>query len=99
MKAGSCPNRAESSGMDTKSKSLVLVNYFPTDPNANESCVDNSAPLLSMMNTCYTASGNRWPNFIAVDFYQVYICVCVCVRDVECFELFDLQDLFTVCEY
>ncbi|XP_028764094.1 PI-PLC X domain-containing protein At5g67130-like [Neltuma alba] len=70
MKAGSCPNRAESSPMDNRSKSLVLVNYFPTNPIAEEACANNSAPLLNMMNTCHQASGNRWPNFIAVDFYQ-----------------------------
>ncbi|XP_054823095.1 PI-PLC X domain-containing protein At5g67130-like isoform X1 [Prosopis cineraria] len=70
MQAGSCPKRAESSAMDNKSKSLVLVNYFPTDPVAAQACANNSAPVLSMMNTCNQASGNRWPNFIAVDFYQ-----------------------------
>ncbi|KAF7828721.1 PI-PLC X domain-containing protein [Senna tora] len=70
MEAGNCSNRAESSAMDTKSKSLVLVNYFRTDPDVNQSCADNSAGLVNMMNTCYEASGNRWPNFIAVDFYQ-----------------------------
>ncbi|KAK7331063.1 hypothetical protein VNO77_25274 [Canavalia gladiata] len=70
MKAGSCPNRAESSAMNTKSRSLVLMNYFHTDPNASLVCADNSAPLVSMMKTCHGAAGNRWPNFIAVDFYQ-----------------------------
>lgn len=70
MVAGSCPNRAESSPMNTSTISLVLQNYFPDNPNQTEACVDNSAPLISMMNTCYQDAGKRWPNFIAVDFYQ-----------------------------
>ncbi|KAG6710551.1 hypothetical protein I3842_05G007700 [Carya illinoinensis] len=70
MKAGLCPNRAESSAMNTSSRSLVLVNYFRDVPDVTQSCKDNSAPLLSMLNTCTTASGKRWPNFIAVDFYK-----------------------------
>lgn len=70
MKAGSCPNRAESSPMNTKSRSLVLMNYFPGNPNFAAACRDNSAPLLSMLNTCHSSSANRWPNFIAVDFYR-----------------------------
>ncbi|PIN25228.1 hypothetical protein CDL12_02034 [Handroanthus impetiginosus] len=67
---GSCPSRSESSPMNTSSRSLVLMNYFPTNPNTSEACVDNSAGLVRMMNTCYEAAGRRWPNFIAVDFYE-----------------------------
>ncbi|XP_009343170.2 PI-PLC X domain-containing protein At5g67130 [Pyrus x bretschneideri] len=67
---GSCPNRAESSPMSTKSRSLVLVNFFRDLPNASASCMDNSAPLLSASKTCYEAAGKRWPNFIAVDYYE-----------------------------
>nr|GMC62803.1 PI-PLC X domain-containing protein At5g67130-like [Ipomoea batatas] len=70
LKFGSCPSRSESSPMNTKTILLVLQNYFPDNPNMTAACADNSAPLLSMTNTCYEASGKRWSNFIAVDFYQ-----------------------------
>ncbi|CAL5378881.1 unnamed protein product [Camellia sinensis] len=70
MKAGSCPNRAESPSMNTKTRSLVLMNYFPDAPEVTQACKHNSAPLISMMNTCYEAADKRWPNFIAVDYYK-----------------------------
>lgn len=71
MIPGQCPNRGESSPMNTPSRSLVMMNYFPNNPNITQACVDNSAQLLDMMRTCYIAAGNRWPNFISVDFYTV----------------------------
>lgn len=70
MKAGECPNRAESSPMNDKTKSLVLVNYFRTVPLKVLACGQNSAGLLNMTKTCYGDSGNRWANFLAVDFYK-----------------------------
>ncbi|PIN08749.1 hypothetical protein CDL12_18669 [Handroanthus impetiginosus] len=70
MVAGSCPNRAESPAMNVTSRSLVLMNYFQNNPDLATACRHNSAPLVSMMNTCYQAAGRRWPNFIAVDFYK-----------------------------
>ncbi|XP_044490006.1 PI-PLC X domain-containing protein At5g67130-like [Mangifera indica] len=70
MKAGSCPNRGESAPMNSTSRSLVLVNYFPDAPAIMQACKHNSAPLKRMINTCYEASGKRWPNFIAVDYYK-----------------------------
>ncbi|CAN1133436.1 PI-PLC X domain-containing protein At5g67130 [Linum perenne] len=70
MVAGSCPNRGESPAMNVTTRSLVLVNYFPDNPDFTQACKHNSAPLMSMINTCHLAAGNRWPNFIAVDFYM-----------------------------
>lgn len=70
MGAGSCPNRAESPAMNAKSRSLALFNYFPDNPDVTQACKHNSAPLINMVNTCQAAAGNRWPNFIAVDFYK-----------------------------
>ncbi|KAF4382430.1 hypothetical protein G4B88_011382 [Cannabis sativa] len=53
MKAGSCPNRAESPPMNTTSRSLVLMNYFRDVPSLTQGCKDNSAPLLAMPNMTY----------------------------------------------
>ncbi|THU70951.1 hypothetical protein C4D60_Mb08t30390 [Musa balbisiana] len=70
MEAGSCPNRAESLPMNAMSRSLVLMNHFPSNPDMATACKHNSAPLVSMLSTCHGSSANRWPNFIAVDFYK-----------------------------
>lgn len=71
MNSGSCPNRAESATLNDKTKSLVLVNYYKSVPIMKSSCEDNSPELLNMLQTCYGAAGNRWANFVAVDFYKV----------------------------
>lgn len=69
--AGLCTNRAESPAMNTTTRSLVVMNYFPDNPSLTQACKHNSAPLMDMVNTCYKAAGTRWPNFIAVDYYKV----------------------------
>ncbi|KAK5785317.1 hypothetical protein V6Z11_A11G224500 [Gossypium hirsutum] len=69
-KAGSCPNRAESSGLDDKTKSLVLVNYFHSMSSKGKTCEDNSGDLINMLRTCYSAASNGWANFVAVDYYK-----------------------------
>ncbi|CDY32852.1 BnaC08g02740D [Brassica napus] len=70
LKVGACPNRAQSAPMSDKSKSLVLVNHFPDAPDLVVACRQNSGPLLESIKACYQAAGQRWPNFIAVDFYK-----------------------------
>jgi hypothetical protein len=71
MVKGTCHNRAESAAMNDLSRSLVLVNYFRDLPNLPAACKDNSAQLLDIVTACHDKSGDRWPNFIAVDFYKV----------------------------
>ncbi|CAN6300544.1 unnamed protein product [Urochloa humidicola] len=70
MDAGKCSNRAESAPLDDKTKSLVLMNYFPSIPVKFTACLQHSQGLTDMVNTCYGAAGNRWANFIAVDYYK-----------------------------
>jgi hypothetical protein len=57
--------------MDSKAQSLVLLNFFTTNPSQSWACVNNSAPLIDKIKSCYGAFAKRWPNFIAVDFYMV----------------------------
>ncbi|XP_010544485.1 PREDICTED: PI-PLC X domain-containing protein At5g67130-like [Tarenaya hassleriana] len=71
MKHGMCINRPESLPMNTKTRSLVLVNHFPDAPEFLTACRHNPAPLMGAVKACYEASGQRWPNFISVDFYKV----------------------------
>ncbi|KAB1208522.1 hypothetical protein CJ030_MR7G028543 [Morella rubra] len=71
MNASTCTNRAESSPLKTTTRSLVLINCFPSVANILVACRDNSATLLSVVKTCSKAALNRWPNFIAVNFYKM----------------------------
>ncbi|CAH9084381.1 unnamed protein product [Cuscuta europaea] len=70
MKDGECTNRAESSVLTDTTKSLILVNFFGSAPLEPIACVQNSGHLLDMVGTCHAAAGNRWANFLAVDFYK-----------------------------
>lgn len=68
--AGSCHNRAESKNLSSKAQSLVLENFFPDNPSVPKACVENSDPLLNILSVCHQAAGNRWANFLAVDYFQ-----------------------------
>ncbi|KAM0937880.1 putative PLC-like phosphodiesterase, TIM beta/alpha-barrel domain superfamily [Dioscorea sansibarensis] len=70
MYSGLCSNRVESGHLNDKNKSLVFINYFPTLPNNYDACEQNSAELMNMLQTCYHKAGNRWANFLAVDYYK-----------------------------
>ncbi|CAM6103997.1 unnamed protein product [Calypogeia fissa] len=70
MVPGSCPNRAESQFMNNTGVSLILQNFFRDDPIELDSCKDNSADVYQQLPVCYAASGDRWANFLAVDFYK-----------------------------
>ncbi|KAK5842633.1 hypothetical protein PVK06_005011 [Gossypium arboreum] len=70
IQARSCSNTAESSGLDDKTKSLVLINYFHSMSSKKKTCENNSRDLINMLRTCYTAPGNRWANFVVVDYYK-----------------------------
>ncbi|CAI0390716.1 unnamed protein product [Linum tenue] len=67
---GNCRNRRESAPLGDKTRSLVLVNYFGTVPVADVSCRYNSRGLMEMLGKCYLSAGNRWANFVAVDYYK-----------------------------
>jgi hypothetical protein len=92
----SCLNRGESASLNDKTKSLVLVNYFPSIPIKKITCEDSSLDLLNKLQKCYSAAGNWWANFVAVDFYKVKLAFhCRCFpRDHEFSLLFVV--MFTV---
>ncbi|XP_002984037.2 PI-PLC X domain-containing protein At5g67130 [Selaginella moellendorffii] len=70
LQPGQCSKRAESTALDNKGVSLFLENYFPTNPADTQACRDNSRPLSQVISACHNAAGNRWANFLAVDFYK-----------------------------
>ena len=50
--AGAIPS-AESAPLNDKTKSLVLMNYFPSVPVKFTACLQHSQNLIDMVNTCY----------------------------------------------
>ncbi|XP_010480464.1 PREDICTED: PI-PLC X domain-containing protein At5g67130-like [Camelina sativa] len=70
VKPDTCSNRGESAPLPNKNKALVLVNHFKTVPVKILTCEDNSEQLVDMIKTCYLAAGNRWANYVAVNFYK-----------------------------
>ncbi|WVZ66632.1 hypothetical protein U9M48_015822 [Paspalum notatum var. saurae] len=70
MHPGSCPSRSESAALDDTARSLVLVNYFHTVPLGPTACLEHSQGLVDMLRTCHAAAGDRWANFVAVDYYK-----------------------------
>ncbi|GMI68818.1 hypothetical protein like AT5G67130 [Hibiscus trionum] len=69
LRPGRCPNRKESKPLNSKTASLVLMNFYTSLPSGDVVCKEHSAPLADMIRTCYRAAANRMPNFVAVDFY------------------------------
>ncbi|KAJ3673087.1 hypothetical protein LUZ60_006461 [Juncus effusus] len=70
MERGKCTNREESPLLNDTTKSLILMNYFPTISLKSTACLQNSMGLTDMINTCYDSAGHRWPNFLAVNYYK-----------------------------
>ncbi|KAF8068511.1 hypothetical protein N665_1146s0005 [Sinapis alba] len=70
VKPSECSNRGESAQLNDKTKALVLVNHFSTVPVKLLCCEENSEHLIGTIETCYAAAGERWANFVAVNFYK-----------------------------
>ncbi|XP_051207261.1 PI-PLC X domain-containing protein At5g67130 [Lolium perenne] len=70
MSSRSCHSRSESLAMGNRTRSLVLVNYFHTVPLGVTECAEHSLGLAGVLRACHAAAGNRWANFLAVDYYK-----------------------------
>ncbi|KAL6656923.1 hypothetical protein ACP70R_004703 [Stipagrostis hirtigluma subsp. patula] len=70
MRAGECRNRSESRELGDRTRSLVLVNYFHTVPLRVTACAEHSLGLAGALRACHAAAGDRWANFLAVDYYK-----------------------------
>ncbi|KAL7200139.1 hypothetical protein ACSBR2_022279 [Camellia fascicularis] len=66
LQIGSSTKHERSLKLDNTSKSLVLVNYSPLSfTSCNEMNIEH---LMNTLRTSYTAAGNQWANFIAIDY-------------------------------
>lgn len=73
MNHEACNNRSESPFLYNRTRSLVLVNYFRTVALPWTASTEHSHGLVDVLKICHIAAGNRWANFLAVDFYKVGI--------------------------
>jgi hypothetical protein len=73
MKPTTCPTRDNGSpNLNDPSRGLVLVNWFGDLEGSGSVCTDNQfTNLQSKLQTCFAAAGDRWANFLAVDFFEV----------------------------
>uniref|UniRef100_A0A453B4P0 Uncharacterized protein n=1 Tax=Aegilops tauschii subsp. strangulata TaxID=200361 RepID=A0A453B4P0_AEGTS len=70
MSSRACRRRAESLALDSRTRLLILVNYFHTVPLRVTACVEHSLGLADVLRACHAAAGDRWANFLAVDYYK-----------------------------
>ncbi|KAF8655089.1 hypothetical protein HU200_061219 [Digitaria exilis] len=70
MNHEACNNRSESPFLYNRTRSLVLVNYFRTVALPWTASTEHSHGLVDVLKICHIAAGNRWANFLAVDFYK-----------------------------
>ncbi|XP_078443746.1 PI-PLC X domain-containing protein At5g67130-like [Wolffia australiana] len=50
LKPGACPNREESQRLDSRNASLILMNYFHTNPNQNNAYLFDGGAVFNVMN-------------------------------------------------
>lgn len=71
MKVWVCLNRKELFLLNDIIKLFILVNYFRIILFKEFFCVDNLVNFMEKFYMCYDVVGNRWVNFVVVDYYKV----------------------------